>query len=81
MSKKPVRSIMPQNVLVIVDEITGDVLRVVVPDTDAQLDTATFHGAGEQIAKIGFKVFAVTLDLAELKADAAAEIARKQPSP
>lgn len=72
---------MPQSVLVIVDEITQDVLRVVVPDHDAQLDTATFHGKGEAIAKIDFAVFAATPDLAELKADAVAAIALKKLSP
>lgn len=58
---------MPNNVLVIHDPATGEILRVVVPDTDEQLDTATFHGAGEDIAKLAIDVFRATPDLSELK--------------
>jgi hypothetical protein len=69
---------MPQNVLVIVDETTGDVLRVVVPDSDEQLDEVIFHGAGEEIAKVDLQVFKDTPDLAELKDAAGTEIARRR---
>lgn len=58
---------MPANVLVIHDPATGEVLRVVVPDTDEQLDTQTFHQAGEDITKVSMDVFWATVDLRELK--------------
>jgi hypothetical protein len=69
---------MPANVLVIVDAVTQDVLRVVVPDNDAQLDKVTFHGDGEEFARIGYEVFEATSDLRKLKAVAVGEILRRR---
>lgn len=72
---------MPKNVLVILDEVTQDVLRVVVPDDDAQLDRATFHGKGEAPAKVDFAIFSATPDLTQLKDAAVAEIAKVKLQP
>ena len=55
------------NVLVITDPETGEVLRVVVPDSDEQLETATFHSDDEVGEVIPMDTFLSTPDLRQLR--------------
>lgn len=65
------------NVLLIHDPMTDEVFRVVVPDTDAQLNTATFHGDGEQTTIIPMEVFLAYPDPRDLKIEVTAARQRK----